>query len=138
MYVGYCGYGDLDLLLGFCGHHQHDAARQDTAQSFALPGDEPHYAPDRPADVRHLDIDVTLDFERAAVRGVVTTRFAALFERVSTVSFDAAELAIESITLDGKDGEPLTNWTEGEKLHVRLNRAYGYGEEFAVGIRYSA
>jgi hypothetical protein len=27
--------------------------------AFALPGDKPVYAPDRPADVRHVEIDVT-------------------------------------------------------------------------------
>ncbi len=137
--MGYCGYGDLDRLFGYQGHGG-DGVRGDgnTAQSFALPGDEPRYAPDRPADVRHVDIDVTLDFEREAVRGEVTTRFAVLFERISTVTFDAAELAIESITLDGASNAPLTYWSAGEKLHVRLDRAYTHGEEFAVRIRYSA
>ena len=60
--------------------------------AFALPGDRPRYAPDRPADVRHVDIDVTLDFDRKRVRGAVTTHFTTLFEQVREVTLDAAEL----------------------------------------------
>src|SRR5579875_3435811 len=36
---------------------------------FSLPGDAPTYAPDRPADVRHMDIDVRLDFATQSITG---------------------------------------------------------------------
>jgi aminopeptidase N len=132
---GYRGYGDLAHLLGL----DQTSAEMERVEgpSFSLPGDAPRYAPDRPADVRHIDIAVTLDFERHAVHGEVTTRFAALFEQVREVTFDAAELRIERVTLAGSDA-PLDYWGEGEKLHVRLDRAYAYGEEFGVNVRYTA
>jgi aminopeptidase N len=128
-----CGYRAL-LQAGGAADARHDA---DGATSFALPGDGPKYAPDRPADALHLDIHVTLDFERHAIRGDVTTRFSALFEQVSEVTFDAAELRIEGVTLAGRN-TPLDYWTAGEKLHVRLDRAYAFGEAFAVRIQYWA
>ncbi|MGH2486307.1 MAG: M1 family aminopeptidase, partial [Ktedonobacterales bacterium] len=111
------------------------SAGEDGAPSFALPGDKPLYAPDQPADVLHVHIDVALDFARKSVTGEVTTSFAALFEQLTEVTFDAAELAIERVTAES--GETLRHWTEGEKLHVRLDRAYTYGDRFAVTVRYA-
>lgn len=105
--------------------------------AFALPGDAPTFAPDRPADVRHLDIAVTLDFETQTVHGDVTTWFSALFEEVRAITLDAAELAISHVTLAEGD-RPLIFWTEGEKLRVTLDRAYSFGEEFGVRVRYHA
>ncbi len=104
---------------------------------FSLPGASPTYAPDRPADVRHLDIAVTLDFETQTVHGDVTTWFTALFEEVTAITLDAAELAITQVTLAEGDA-PLIFWTEGEKLRVTLDRAYRFGEEFGVRVRYHA
>ncbi|HEX6817933.1 MAG TPA: M1 family aminopeptidase [Ktedonobacterales bacterium] len=138
----FCGHCDLTHLIAggaFAAESFAPAAsdKGDTYPAFALPGDKPRYAPDRPADVRHVDIAVTLDFAAKSVAGTVTTSFAALFEEVREVTFDAAELAIEQVSLAGAD-TALAYWTEGEKLHVRLDRVYHHGEEFAVAIRYSA
>ncbi|HST89532.1 MAG TPA: M1 family aminopeptidase [Ktedonobacterales bacterium] len=105
--------------------------------AFALPGDRPRYAPDRPADVRHVDIAVTLDFDTKSLRATVTTDFTTLFEQVAEVTFDASELQIERVTMSGAD-TPLTYWSEGEKLHVRLDRPYHYGEAFGVRVAYTA
>jgi aminopeptidase N len=104
---------------------------------FSMPGDQPRYAPDRPADVRHMDIGVTLDFARKRVTGHVTHYFTALFDDLRAIALDAAELNIEAITLAGED-HTLDWWTEGEKLHIQLDRAYQHGEEFALRVRYWA
>jgi len=130
----YCGRSALaqELLLGVVG-----AEALGRVPSFALPGDKPVYGPDRPADVRHVEIDVTLDFASDSVFGAVTTHYTALFDRVREVSLDAAELAIEQVTMAGKKS-PLTYWSEGEKLHIRLDRDYAFGDRFAVSVRYSA
>ena len=129
----FCGYGDLARLMRETGLSE----RMTDEPSFALPGDKPRYAPDRPVDVRHVDIAVTLDFERQQVRGVVTHSFSALFDAVRVVTLDAAELHIEQVTLaDG--ATTLDWWSEGEKLYVQLDRAYSYGEEFGVRVSYWA
>ena len=128
-----CGYGDFARLMRDAGLSEQPAS----APSFALPDDQPRYAPDRPVDVRHVDIAVALDFARKQVHGIVTQTFAALFESVRVVSLDAAELHIERVTL--ADGETTLDWwSEGEKLHIQLNRAYSYGEEFGVRVAYWA
>ncbi|HLZ20659.1 MAG TPA: M1 family aminopeptidase [Ktedonobacterales bacterium] len=135
----YCGYRDLArFIIGGENATEFLApAVSDEHPAFALPGDRPVYAPDRPADVRHVDIVVKLDFASKSVAGTVTTHFTALFEEVREVTFDAAELVIERVTLTGAD-VTLAHWSEGEKLHVRLDRMYRHGEGFAIAIQYSA
>ncbi len=130
----YCGRGALaqQLLLGGA-----DAEAMGRFPDFELPGDTAVYAPDRPADVRHVEIDVTLDFAADSVSGVVTTHYTTLFDTVREVTLDAAELAIEQITMAGKKS-PLTYWSEGDKLRIRLDRDYTYGQQFGVTVRYSA
>jgi aminopeptidase N len=132
-----CGYGDLNRCRVGVQLDHLSAPTGEERPSFALPGDRPHFAPDRPADVRHVHLDVTLDFEHKTVIGSVTTTFAAVFEQVREVVFDAAELVIQRVTVaDGK--QTLEHWSEGERLHVRLDRPYHYGEEFGIVVEYSA
>jgi aminopeptidase N len=137
-----CGYGNITRrLFGAIGLGGLESAGAEMAAngapSFSLPGDAPRYAPDRRADVRHIDLDVTLDFDAERVSGTVTTSFETLFEEVSEITLDAADLAIETVTMAGKK-TPLRFWSEGEKLHIALNRVYHHGEEFGVAVRYSA
>ncbi len=129
----HCGNGGLARLMRDAGMQEQSAG----APTFALPGDRPRYAPDRPVDVRHVDIAVTLDFERKQVHGVVTHSFSTLFDTVRVVTLDAAELHIEQVTL-GKGGAALEWWTEDEKLHIQLDRAYSHGEAFDVRVQYWA
>ncbi|WIG57497.1 MAG: hypothetical protein OJF49_000241 [Ktedonobacterales bacterium] len=131
----YCGNRELAQLLANLGCSAEFQA--DSAPAFSLPGDQPRYAPDRPADVRHVDIAVTLDFEHKSLHGIVTTDFTTLFERISEITFDAGELDIASVSLVSSDAA-LDFWTQGEKLHIRLDREYTHGEDFTVRVNYSA
>ncbi|HEX5156712.1 MAG TPA: M1 family aminopeptidase [Ktedonobacterales bacterium] len=139
-----CGYGNMTrrlfgaIGLGLeSGEMGELGGNANGTPSFSLPGDVARYAPDRKADVRHIDLDVTLDFDEERVAGTVTTSFVALFEEVSEITLDAADLEIEVVTMAGKK-TPLRFWSEGEKLHIALNRTYHHGEEFGVAVRYSA
>jgi aminopeptidase N len=105
------------------------------SRSFELPDDTLHYAPDRPADVRHLKLVLNLDFEQETVSGTAYTTFATLYEEVRTVTFDAVELAIESVTVDDK---PVAYTTTNKKLVVTLDRIYFRDETFTVAIAYHA
>ncbi len=105
------------------------------ARSFELPDDALHYAPDRPADVRHVKLVVTLDFEQETVSGTVYTTFAALYEEVRTITFDAVELMIERVTIDGK---AVQYTSTDKKLVVTLDRIYFNNEVFTIVIEYHA
>jgi aminopeptidase N len=106
------------------------------ARSFELPGDREQYAPDRPADVQHVKLVISLDFEQETVKGTAYTTFSSLYDEVRTISFDAVELHIESVMLE--DGQKLAYSTPDKKLVVTLDRPYQHGEEFTVAVTYSA
>src|SRR6266852_6414032 len=95
------------------------------ARSFDVPGDRVLYAPDRPADVQHVKLDIALDFEQETVRGTVYTTFSALFDAVKTVTFDAIELHVERVTIENDKDLIFSNDTT--KLVVTLDRPYAYG-----------
>jgi aminopeptidase N len=103
---------------------------------FALPGDQPHYAPDRPADVSHVRLNLAVDLEEQRVSGVVTTTFRALFDDLRSVQLSASELEIEQVSLVG--GPALRATQDGRKLMIELDRTYQHGETFAVEIAYAA
>lgn len=123
------GYG-LHLL------QQQTSIPSPTARAFALPGDTLHYAPDRPADVTHVKLDIALDFDQETINGTVSTTFVALYETVSTVSFDAVELHIEKVAL--ADGTNLSYSSTDQKLTVTLDHPYQHGATFTVVITYHA
>ena len=114
------------------------------ARSFELADDSVQYAPDRPGDVKHVKLVITLDFEQETVRGTVSTTFSTLYEEIKTISFDAIDLHIERVTLasaaGGGQAEPreLAYSTDGKKLLVTLDHAYHYGEVFTVNVEYHA
>src|SRR5438067_10717025 len=108
------------------------AAPTPKARSFELTGDSVQYAPDRPSDVKHVKLVITLDFEQETVRGTVSTTFSTLYEEIKTISFDTIDLHIERVTLasgaGGGQAEPreLAYSTDGKKLLVTLDHAYHY------------
>jgi aminopeptidase N len=106
------------------------------ARSFELPGDRLQFAPDRSADIQHVKLNVALDFEQETISGNVSTTFSALYEEVRSLTFDAIELHIESVTLE--NGTSLAYTTTDKKLTVTLDRPYQYGEVFTIVINYHA
>ena len=71
-------------LLGESSH-----APTPRARSFELADDQVQYAPDRPADVKHVKLDITLDFEQETISGTVYTTFSTLYDDLKTITFDA-------------------------------------------------
>src|SRR5579885_2979697 len=106
------------------------------AHAFELPGDKVQYAPDRPADVKHVRLEITLDFEQETISGTVYTAFSTLYEEAKTITFDAVELQIEKVAL--VDGTDLAYSTTNKKLIVTLDRPYHHGEEFTIAVTYHA
>ena len=97
------GLGDGYSLLFFEDGYMQEPTPK--ARDFELPGDSVQYAPDRPADVKHVKLEITLDFEHETISGTAYTTFSALYEEVKTIIFDAVELHVERVTLDGAEQE---------------------------------
>ena len=106
------------------------------ARSFELPGDRVQYAPDRPADVKHVKLVIALDFDNETISGKAYTTFSALYDELKAITFDAVELHIERVTLD--DGTELAYSTDAKKLIVTLDRTYHHGEQFTIVVEYHA
>ena len=82
-----------------CRSHAH--AGGGDVHPFSLPGSTEHYAASRPVRVSHVALDVSLHFEDAAVKGSCTTRLTAVRD-VEVVTFDAVDLDVSEVTVDGK------------------------------------
>ncbi len=106
------------------------------ARSFELPGDRVQYAPDRPADVKHVKLVIALDFDNETISGKACTTFSALYDELKTITFDAVELQIERVTLE--NGTELAYSTDAKKLIVTLDRTYHHGEQFTIVVEYHA
>jgi aminopeptidase N len=103
------------------------------ALPFALPGAHAVFTPDRDIDVRHLRIEVALDFARAAVDGVCTLTLVLLNAGRTRVVLDAVEMRIHAVTL--ADGAPLDYGYDGQKLTFDLGERKE-GEAVDVVVRY--
>lgn len=126
-------------LLFFNGHT--DAIKRflpsPQARSFALPGDRLQFAPDRPADVKHVKLDIALDFDRETISGTVYTTFSPLYDELKTISLDAVELHIEEVGMAG-GGPQLAFTTTDKKLIITLDHPYSYKEVFTIAVKYHA
>ena len=132
-----CNRGEaIELGNGYSLYMLGHALPSPQARSFELSGDQLQFAPDRPADVQHVKLDITLDFEQETVRGTAYTTFATLYEELKTVVLDAEELQIESVTLT--NGARLSYAYTGKKIIVTLDRVYKHGEQFTIAIQYHA
>ncbi len=105
--------------------------------SFYLPGDTPHYAPDRTYRADHLRVELTLDFVRKGIHGSATyslapaTTFGAADGREPVeVVLDAAEMEISEVT-------PARSWSHADGK-LRFVPEAQLGEAFNVTIRYAA
>src|SRR5689334_8245316 len=92
---------------------------------FALPGVRPRYAPDRAFQVRHLRLELALDWEKKAVAGRATLALRRL-HAARQIELDAVEMDIARVSL----GEFSY---DGQKLRINVPA----GDEFELTIEYS-
>ncbi len=103
------------------------------ALPFVLPGARAVFTPDRDVDVRHLRIEVALDFGAGAVDGVCTLTLAALNDGRARVALDAVELQIQAVALAG--GTALDYTYDGTRLRFDLGERRE-GDTVDVTVRY--
>ena len=99
---------------------------------FALPGATEHYAPDRPALVEHIRIELELDFEQREIRGRCTSRIKAVRD-LNVVTFDAVEIDVRQVKVDSKSAE---FYNTGAQLNVSLPAPLSAGDLAEVAIAY--
>ena len=103
---------------------------------FALPAAKPKYAPDRPARVEHIALELSFDFRRKILYGKCTTTFTAVATKIGHVEMDAAQLTI--VKASTPTGKPLGFEHSGSKLRIALDKALAAGKSAKVVVQYEA
>ena len=71
----------------------------DLSKSFELPGARPHYNPDRPGQVEHIFLDLTLDIANQSFQGTCTIHLNPVRSGIETLTLDAVDLDIKAVTI---------------------------------------
>ena len=95
---------------------------------------EAKWARDRAANINHIKLEVTLDFDAKKISGIATHWLSAIAGPLERLEFDATELEIKAVRAGG---EPASFETADGKLLIALPRALGAGEEIEVAIDYA-
>ena len=88
-------------------------------KSFELPGAKPHYNPDRPGQVKHIYLEISLDIPQATLTGICYLTLKPLRQGIEELTLDAVDLKIDSVFLDSIN---QTFDYDGEKLHIYLSQ----------------
>ncbi|MBK8304157.1 MAG: M1 family metallopeptidase [Chloracidobacterium sp.] len=91
----------------------------------------------RKIDVKHLDIDLSFDWDKEQAIGTTVVTFAP-FADTDTFTLDAALMTIESVTLVGGGALKFTydGKADNDNLNVTLDRVYRGGEDVKVKVVY--
>ncbi|MBK9032679.1 MAG: M1 family metallopeptidase [Myxococcales bacterium] len=104
------------------------------SREFALPGTRPRFAPDRPIDVEHYRLEVTLDPAARTIAGTATITATVIAAAITEVRLDAVELEVAAVRVDGA-GATFTN--DGRALRIAVARRAG-GARLAIEVDYRA
>jgi aminopeptidase N len=104
---------------------------------FAPEETPPRYKPDRQYDLEHVRLDLSFDWQAKSVRGTAANTLVPLVAGVDTLTFHAADLAVERVEVSGS-ALPFSLDPDQQTLTVRLGRAYGPADKLTVAVTYSA
>jgi aminopeptidase N len=102
-------------------------------KSFELPGAKPHYNPDRPGQVEHIALNLTLDIPKQSYEGTCNIQIKPVRHGIDRFTFDAVNLMIETVTI-ADITQPFDY--DGEQLQVYLTEATQAGKTVTVAIAY--
>jgi aminopeptidase N len=116
-----------------CGH-RHIGLEDAPGVPAALLGDTPVYARDRSFETLHVALDLEVDLARRRLAGSCSTTVRALRPGVKRVEFDAVELKVSKVEVDGARAA-FTN-AKG-KLGVSLPKPLPESAETVVTVTYA-
>ncbi len=101
---------------------------------FELPGAKPHYNPDRPGQVEHIFLDLSLDIPNQSYHGSCSIRLLPIRNGIDRLTLDAVNLNITSVQVD-EIGQKFDY--DGEKLTIQLSTPTLVGQPLLIAIAYS-
>lgn len=102
-------------------------------KSFELPGARPHYTPDRPGQVEHIALDLSLDVENQRYAGTCRLQLNPIRSGLSHLTLDAVTLHIQSVMV-GNLVQPFDH--NGEQLFITLSQPTVAGKLIDLEIAY--
>ncbi len=125
----------IDQMALELGDHDAFASFARGRRAFQPEHVEPKWPRDRVADIKHVRLEVALDFERKEIAGTASHRLAAITDGITTLEFDAAEMTVTRMRAGSK---PASFDLDDGKLFVTLPAPLKAGEEVEVAIDYHA
>ncbi len=93
------------------------------------------FTPDRPFRTTQVRLELDLDLAGRRLTGAATLHLEARRDQLPAVTFDAVEMTIDSVAIDGVETDAFQY--DGEKLHVPLPRPIARGTQTAITVRYA-
>ncbi len=103
-------------------------------KSFELPGAKPHYNPDRPGQVEHIFLDLSLDIPNWSYSGTCTIQLKPIRNSIDRLTLDGVNLNIQSVQVDNTS---QTFDYDGSQLHIQLSNPTQIGKSIEIAIAYS-
>jgi aminopeptidase N len=103
-------------------------------KSFELPGAKPHYNPDRPGQVEHIFLDLSLDISNQSYHGNCSIRLLPIRHGIDSLTLDAVNLSIQSVQVDEI---PQHFDYDGEQLTIKLAQPTRMGQRLLIAIAYA-
>lgn len=103
-------------------------------KSFELPGATPHYNPDRPGQVEHIFLDLSLDIPNRSYNGTCTIKLKPIRNDIDRLTLDAVNLNIQSVQVNNT---PQTFDYDGSLLQIQLSSPTQIGNSITIAIAYS-
>ncbi|MBW4554503.1 MAG: M1 family metallopeptidase [Trichormus sp. ATA11-4-KO1] len=103
-------------------------------KSFELPGSRPHYNPDRPGQVEHIFLDLSLDIPHQSYHGSCSIRLLPVRSGIDRLTLDAVNLNIQSVQVDEVEQNFDYN---GEHLAIKLTQPTQIGKRLLIAIAYA-
>lgn len=97
-------------------------AESNNRKSFELPGAKPHYNPDRPGQVNHIKLDLSINLQERSFKGTCSITLTPVRAEIQRLELDAAELNIDAVLVQGIS-QHFDH--EGERLTVDLLQPLG-------------
>ena len=103
-------------------------------RSFELPGAKPHYNPDRPGQVEHIFLDLSLDIPNQSYHGTCAIKLKPIRSGIERLTLDAVNLNIQSVQVDNTQ---QSFDYDGSELHIQLSTPTQLGNLITIAIAYS-
>ncbi|MFL0606099.1 M1 family metallopeptidase [Cylindrospermopsis raciborskii] len=103
-------------------------------KSFELPGAKPHYNPDKPGQVEHIFLNLSLDISNQICFGDCSISLLPIRNHIDRLVLDAVNLKIKSVLINEIE-QKFEH--DGKKLYIYLSEATQCGKRLLLAIAYS-